>query len=203
MSYGDQDFWAKYADYVKENINRHAEAIEQLGGFLSPLLDFGCGKVMEGVQLVIGKSPKYYRGIDTDPLEGAHDGSRVIATIKADYRTDLKKIKAQLTHDKFNPSMGISFFSIEPTAHNSDNEQLYHEIFKTFPTMQRFISAGFYYESKKDLFFVEEPGGIRSHQSNSSPMRSDTLHEYRLLERGPSTLYGADVIEVWRFFTRK
>jgi hypothetical protein len=209
MSYGDESFWAKYVAYVTESLPRHKAAIERLGGLLAPLLDLGCGKVMEGRQIAIGKDEKHYIGVDVDPIELDPLRPRPIpdepALLTKNYRTDLGFIASNLKARKFSPFCVVSLFSIEPTGSPEENELVYREVFKRWPTVRKIISAGFYYQKTWNVSGpVPEAGGLMSYQLNGEvPLLSGDLHEYRLEEHAPSTLFGPDVVEVWRLIQKK
>lgn len=203
MSYGDADFWKAYSAYVDENIARHGRTLKKLGGLTYPVLDLGCGQVMEGHRLTLHgfskslhKTPAKYRGVDLDPKKGWEK-----QVLKADYRAGAITVRNWCHVEEFYPSTILSLFSIEPTGNHTQNELLYWTYFRRFPLLRQIISAGFYYSSKKDRPLVEEAGGLDSYQT-IGPLLDGGLHEYRLEERGPSKLFGPDVIEVWRLLTR-
>lgn len=192
MSYGDDGFWAAYEAYVNENIDRHAKAIQKLGWFFAPVLDLGCGRVMEGRQLLVrNRAGVSYRGVDVDPVERKD-------VLAADYRTELGTVATWLEAQEFLPATVLSMFSAEVSGNAKANAELYANVFATFPSVERIISAGFYYESRKTELTVGEVGGLTSFQTIGPLLPG----EYRLLERGPSTLFGADVVEVWRLLRR-
>lgn len=201
MAYASSDFWAEYAGYVKDSFQRHADTFRQAmdtGWSWKSILDFGCGRVMEG-----GKLAAYfgsgYMGVDVDP-----DPETKFSYLKANYRTELDRIATECSGGHwFVPDLVLSLFSIEPTGDSRSNNYLYHRIFETFPHIDGIVSAGFFYESKSHAISVTEAGGLESFQT-IGPLASTTLFsERRILERGPSKLFGPDVIEVWRILSRR
>lgn len=197
--YANEEFWTAYAAYVVEAYPRHKAAVDKLcpNMDLGRVLDLGCGKVMEGVRFVDYPS-MHYVGVD----QAAPMVHKLTRVIQADYRTDMARIRQTCENWQFYPDTVLSLFSIEPTADAFINEGLYRVIFKRWPTVQRILVAGFYYEDKEDQLIVQEAGGLKSYQTLGPLMRDPTIHEYRLLERGPSALFGQNVIEVWRLLNR-
>lgn len=198
-TYANDEFWAAYAAYVDEVAPLHQRAIEHLlrsqqCRIGSCLLDLGCGRINEAARLFVMDT---YIDIDADPANNpAHE--------PVDYRdmTALTRVLRRCSR----PDAFCSLFSTELTAPASTNNDYYQQLFDTFPTLQRGIVSGFYYDdSRRNDPVVEEAGGLRSFQSIGllADDRFCSFTETRLQLRVPSKLFGRDVVEVWRLLERK
>lgn len=209
MTYANDDFWKKYAEYVEESFPRHKDAINKLmgrtiyhdrdwrGGLgsLGSILDLGCGQVMKGTRFAREKTK--YIGVDEHPREVTY-GYQVLPL---NYRTQLNVVADMCREQEFYPSTILSLFSIELTGSPWANESLYLQLFNQIASAWCIITAGFFYEDKDMLPTVIEAGGLESWQS-IGPL-SKEMKETRLFVRAPSTLFGPNVIEVWRLLERK
>ena len=194
------------------------------GGYFRPLvwLDLGCGQVGEAVTLT-GEAESTYVGIDLDPppvesfnLSTAQSSPRCVRrrepeyehrTLKLSYR-DVEALAAALKKagiDFDRVSVATSLFSSEITASPEENRAFYEKLFETFPALQHLIVSGFYYSNRIDENPVSEAGGLTSWQTNwrHGEYRSDIYSEVRLVQETPSTLFGDDVVEVWRRLSRR
>lgn len=195
--YGTPEFWTRYRRFVAESLERHRRAISTLPGGLKNLagrvLDLGCGQATEGWVLTAQQLSQYL-GVDQQLAPGVTPGGC--------YRRGNYRHGAFLrTLQGHNPQTVISLFSVEPTGTVGQNRSLYRQVFKTFPTVDRILSAGFYYQRHWDQ---EEPvleaGGLASYQVNGAvPMLEGEL---RVSMPAPSRLFGSDVVEVWRYLPR-
>lgn len=194
MSYTEKSFWDQYKDYVEESLPRHQRVIEMFLGFERPLsqLDLGCGGCKEAKQLL---SPNLYFGVDA-AVDPAGDG------VLEDYRKHLWRVADSLY---FPPECFTSLFSSEVTGSFISNSVLYDRLFRMFPSIRYGIVSGFYYGNRRDQEKVTENGGLESYQSiqDIHETMSPYYKETRILLPAPSTMFGRDVIEVWKFLERK
>lgn len=203
MEYADGTFWEEYGRYVQESMPRHRRVIEMLlttvpGGDFR-VLDLGCGQVMEGFRLMSpeGQSAAWYRGVDRDP-----HGSAISMGLA--WRMDYGDVAAlcKRCHDEgFMPDIVVSLFSAEVVQRQHDAEALYRGVLAGLPSVRAVLSVGFFYEGKEHEPTVIEPGGLVSFQTIGPHLKGD-LRETRVVERGPSELFGPNVIEVWRLIER-
>ncbi len=137
--------------------------------------------------------PHQYVGVDKN------DTGVVRPFIQSDY-TDL----SFLENLPFAPNAFVSLFSIEACLPKKKRYRLYEELFER-ADISIGLSAGFYYESKKDQDTVGETGGIISYQT-IEPLEyhdSDVFEEMRIVLKTPSAMFGPDVVEVWKILTRR
>lgn len=195
----DEHFYQQYRKYLQEDAVRksHGFAFAWLKHFTysAPLLvvDFGCGLGEYGT---FG-NPARYAGVDTNDL-GAVDNF-----ICADYH-DFGFLK-QLN---FSPNAFVSLFSIEPFHPARERYELYEKIFLQIPSITYGLVSGFFYESKRKEVTVEELKGkkkIISYQTIENELEhvSTIFSERRLFIATPSKMFGKDVIEVWKIFSRR
>lgn len=190
MTYASEYFWKLYEEYVDECFGRHLAMFARLVPSPGAVLDLGCGKVMEGRRLHAGR----YLGVDKDP-KLCRD------SVVCDYRK-LDLLERTVDEVGFDPDTILSMFSIELTESCLVNCRYYRDLFRVFPTARRIVSVGFYYDGPRWLDeTATENGGLISYQTNFA-LESGSLHEIRTLERGPSKLFGPDVVEVWRLLER-
>lgn len=103
------------------------------------------------------------------------------------------------------PGAFVSLFSIEACFPVEERYAFYERLFQAIPSLDCGLTAGFYYESKRDQPTVGETGGIVSHQTIEpiDAWVSELFDEARVITRTPSEMFGPDVIEVWKILTRK
>lgn len=178
-------FYEQYENYLLEDSVRVAHdwvlRIAALDAAFQNVVDFGCGTSRE---FLVHAKPSKYVGIDLCDR----------ADIQADYRTfDLARLPAR-------PDAFVSLFSIEITE--KDNYPFYEKVFHALPVKMGLVS-GFYYAGC-DEDAVDEAGGVRSYQTleKIENVRSSVFSEKRIILPVPSTMFGKDVIEVWKLFTR-
>lgn len=192
--YANDEFWAAYAEYVKETRAVHQRVTTLLTGHrpLTAIVDLGCGRTKEALRLF---SPLRYIGVDADPAVGAD--------ITMNYR-DVEGLRLAMKHPNLetlrHPSTFVSLFSTELTASPEVNTEYYAKLFNTFPSLRRGVVAGFYYSRRRTEPTVSEAGGLTSWQSIGDLTVS--MRETRVALRVPSKLFGDDVVEVWRLLER-
>lgn len=132
-----------------------------------------------------------YRGVDVNALQHPY-------TRKLDYRTQMQEIMDWCI--SYQPKMVTSLFSSECTANSITNTSLYLDIFERWGCVDRILVSGFYYLGKEDQAQVLEGEDIVSWQTLPSTPLINTkwIKESRLIIPAPSTMFGPDVIEVWR-----
>lgn len=198
MGYEDKSFWEQYAEYVEESLPRHRRAVNMLLETVSGmswdrnLLDLGCGQCREADTLL---DPLKYLGLDVNPPERDD-------CVQKNYRADIFEAKDLIL---FEPDCFSSIFSSEVTGTYPQNERLYEKVFRAFPSIKWGIVSGFYYGNRPTAPKVLEAGGIVSYQSIAplEECESEVFDETRLLVKGPSKMFGPDVIEVWKLLERK
>lgn len=195
----DEIFYQRYQEYLREDTVRksHDFAFAWFKRFThsAPLLvvDLGCGL---GEYEKFG-NPARYAGVDMN------DSGAVDNFIHADYH-DFGFLK-QLN---FMPNAFVSLFSIEPFHPAREKYVLYEKIFSQIPSITWGLVSGFFYESKRDKEVVEELKGaekIVSYQTIEGEAKhvSKIFSERRLYISTPSKMFGKDVIEVWKIFSRR
>ena len=206
MSYESEAFWTKYEEYRKETWEQHKNIVRRFNLIPHTLLDLGCGRTLSAMRMF---EPICYIGLDKEPASVKD----VYGYNMDQYRTDILdyrdlesvqkylKTKYELYgYYGFEPTLVTSFFSSELTAPQHENATFYRELFKRIPTLKNILVSGFYYSRKRNAPVVEEVGGLISHQTIGD--LDYDLPETRILERVPSTLFGPDVVEVWRLLKR-
>ncbi len=196
MSY-DLDFYALYADYLREPRVRavHDRVLSLLvpaHPALRRVVDMGCGR---GNEYLHHARPDAYIGIDVNALPGT--GPVLLAE---DYRDPARVNDIAKAHGI---GGAVSLFSVECTAPWQANLAFYEGLFSG-GGIDVVLTAGFYYEHAASAETVGEAGGIVSYQSIQplEMVRSDVFDEARLALPCPSSLFGEDVVEVWKVLTR-
>ena len=196
----DENFYNAYKAYLKEPAVREAHdsifAIACLNSNFKDVVDFGCGAFNE---FLVHAKPREYVGIDVNVSPEDGERKRLIA---ANYR----KIEnlADVVQPNW-PTAFVSLFSTEITAPTAENYKLYEKIFRELPTVLSGLVSGFYYVSKKNQNPIGEAGGLMSYQTleNIEDVKSDVFKERRIILPVPSKMFGADVFEIWKFFSKK
>jgi len=187
------EFYVKYFTYLHEDEVRegHDLAFKRFNDWSKTskhnVIDLGCGLCE---YLWFGK-PENYIGIDLSPQFKPF-------SIEGDYTKKTFEIELP-----FEPSAFVSLFSAECCMSPKKKYHLYNRMFEHFPSIKFGLVSGFFYESRKDKELVQETGGITSYQSIETPIRSDVFTECRWQTKMPSTMFGSDVVEVWKFLERK
>lgn len=210
-AYAEADFWKQYEAYVQESLPRHTRAMAMLlGGVLTRggevlsgqwlpnrILDLGCGQTMEGYLFA---RDGHYIGVDKDRIKNPMGCN----TLQLDYFYELPQLIALLQARQFEPTTILSLFSIEP--HHPSPATIYERLLGALPSVQRIISSGFYYLGKEDQHSVKE-GEMTVYQTTPDTLmltpNLDNMTETRLTIPAPSTMFGPDVIEVWRLIERR
>lgn len=205
MSY-DPEFYEKYDAYLAEprvrvvhdRVFRMWEGFVNIPGCRNVVLDLGCGRAQEYKGRVRAPTTMEYFGFDVN----AENSLRQL-----DYRDPRFMAVAQ----GVDPSLLVSLFSTELTAGPRTNRRLYETLFKECPKLAHALVAGMYYKSKKGQTIVIEkiPGGneLESQQFiydfEDMDVVSDVYRDTRITVDCPSTLFGEDVVEVWRILSRR
>ena len=167
------------------------------------VLDLGCGRSQEYRHHGPGH---WYFGFDAnaEPETVVFDRKPMVRVERADYRSPefidrIKRIKGP------EPEAFVSLFSSEITAPILENTALYERIFREVPTVQRALVAGFYYTRQRGANPVKEAGGIESWQTldRIEHVGSHVYDELRMVATVPSSMFGEDVVEVWRILSRR
>lgn len=206
----DGDFYVRYAQYLLEDrVRDKHDVFLDMWGTLSDgelVVDLGCGASQEYRH----HGPGYwYVGYDVnaEPEEEIFDRKPMRRVMRADYRSlGFVDVLNELKTPRLPASEAfVSLFSSECTADAATNQELYERLFLQVPTLQRGLVAGFYYMGRRDQNPLEETGGITSWQTVASieESRSDVYDEVRMVSAVPSTMFGEDVVEVWRILTRR
>ena len=194
--YAENDFWVEYENFVLESLPRHREILKHISLDYRTLLDLGCGKSCEAKRLF---SPENYIGVDLSPPKNKETKEEKYITGNYRDKTVLETIEPGTV------SMITSLFSVEITKPFLQNYSFYKDLFGRFINAEQIIVSGFYYKNKADQIVVEETGGLWSYQSIENPLivKNNFFHEERYHLDAPSKLFGEDVVEVWKVFTRK
>ena len=194
MAY-DGDFYEAYEAYLHEDLVRtkHNQmfALWENVAKCRRVIDLGCGQSTE--YFWHATAPACYQGFDVN------EGDRAIA---ANYR-DPAFVETVHALD-WKPDAFVSLFSTECTATALENAELYERLFREIPTIEYALVAGFYYTRRRTTNPVKEAGDIVSWQTNSRIEHdsSDVYDELRITAEVPSTMFGEDVVEVWRILSR-
>jgi len=203
MAY-DEAFFTAYRAYLQETLVRknHRRAFDHLIGLMTDgpidyaprVVDLGCGT---GEFYERGYHRDYV-GIDLNPRI-AWQGAKVIKASSVDVDAWSKQLP-------FEPNTFVSVFSIEPMRGAYYRYELYDRLFRELPSLQFGMSAGFYYDNERmGDRKVSEAGGIVSWQTNQLLGKDGDRSLYNeewLTMRTPSQMFGPDVVEVWKFFSR-
>jgi hypothetical protein len=208
MAY-DESFYDLYDAYLAEPRVRavHGQAFAALAGGheFGRVLDLGCGRVGEFFRF--GAPWDGARGLAADPAGWSCVGIDANARprvdgraefIDGDYRAGGGDLPVRLAVER-GLTGAVSLFSTECTAPEAENRVLYERLLTETP-IKRLLVAGFYYAHAAGRETVEEVGGLVSWQT-VAPLEScvsDAYLETRLAIPCPSTLFGEDVVEVWR-----
>lgn len=204
MAY-DENFYRLYEEYLVEPRVREAHdfvfrVFTDLSGTEHEVVDLGCGRSQEFRRFAPTESWDAYLGLDVN----AEDESNRI-----DYR-NLDALFARLDQGRragYPPDVFVSLFSSEITAPAPENTLLYKELFKRYPSIRWGLVSGFYYHGRRGEQPIEEAGGITSwqtlHPLGRPAISSHLFEERRISLSVPSTMFGEDVVEVWRLLKRK
>ncbi len=193
----DENFYRMYREYLQEQVVRqnHDHVFTLFSSLMLPetprIIDLGCSI---GEYAIYDSHHTAYAGIDLNNTSG------VANFVQADYTT--LSFKELLP---FVPNSFISLFSIECCHPVKIRYALYEKLFTEFPSIRCGLAGGFFYASRRDKETVSETGDIVSYQSIEDPAQyiSRIFTELRVHLQTPSTMFGQDVVEVWKFFVRK
>ncbi len=196
-NYGEKDFYERYRLYLNEEAVRrsHDFAFAIFARILLPLkpnvMDLGCGT---SEYYKYRRYPMCYAGIDK--VNSGFASNLIVADYMA---LDFGELLP------FAPDAFVSLFSIEACYPADVKYAFYEELFAKFRSLNYGLVSGFFYESKKGLETVTETGGLTSFQTIEEPQShiSGVFRELRLHLKTPSEMFGADVVEVWKFFVRQ
>ncbi len=194
MAY-DRKFYDMYERYLRESAVRrsHDFAFDLFRKVTRPIslfiVDLGCGL---GEYLMYGQY-KVYVGVDINRL------LRTPNFVLADYH-DLAFVEKL----PFVPTAFVSLFSIECFHSAQEKYDFYNRIFREVRSIHYGLVSGFFYESRRNQEKVKEVGEIESYQTteNKSNHISDMFSEHRIELPTPSKMFGSDVVEVWKIFSR-
>lgn len=200
MAY-DGDFYHAYRQYLQEpgvrQVHDGVLKLARTNPHLARVIDLGCGHVNEFYRYGRPR-PQMYVGVDVNA------GTRQSKTRKllvGDYR-QLDTIKREIRTQAL--TAFVSLFSVEITATHQTNYELYNRLFAE-TNLQAGLVSGFYYAANKHANPIGETGGIQSYQTLEclEDVYSQHFHETRIVCACPSTMFGPDVIEVWKLFERR
>lgn len=193
----DESFYQLYEAYllekaVRANHDLMFEHWKRLVRIPLHVIDLGCG---------IGEYRRYGNSANYMGIDLVNSG-QLDNFIEADY-TDPANLVADLATLTPEPNAFVSLFSCE-CCHSAERKyEIYESFFTTFPSIQHGLVSGFFYRSRLDEEVVKEAGGIESFQTVERTPSSQTFSEFRVTIHTPSKMFGQDVIEVWKFFTRR
>lgn len=196
----DDEFYARYADYLGEPSVRRAHdwafSIATSNPNFKQVIDLGCGQCQEFTQT----RPNYYVGFDLNPGELA-----TALTLPLDYRS-IDWADPQTRFICRSATAFVSLFSTEITAPVAENYDFYEGLFAQLPNLQAGLVSGFYYADERQYNNpVREAGDILSYQTLEAPeaVLSHVFREFRIVMPVPSKMFGPVVWEVWKFFSRR
>ena len=195
MAY-DESFYKAYTEYLQEPTVR--EAHDWVFGLIKEdysfdnVVDFGCGRSQEFYNHY---RPRYYLGVDENLDDNLNEPGFRFALLKEDYRakTNWEGMRAF-----------VSLFSCEITAPVNENYIYYMQLFKDTPSLGAGLVSGFYYAKRMGSNPVKEAGGLLSWQTLEpiNYVKNTVFSEKRIYMPVPSKMFGDDVVEVWKIFTR-
>jgi len=195
----DDDFYKLYEGYVLEPRvrERHDHVLRMLSAGMGGgnVADIGCGRYQEFRR---HGDYEYYAGYDANHVD-------------PDYRLDYRNVDLLVKKLRILPldaDFFVSLFSTEITAPPQENRDFYHALFERVPSLKWGVVSGFYYASSgMDENPIEEAGGIVSWQTllpvDHWEMSTHLFRETRVTLEVPSTMFGEDVVEVWRLLERR
>ncbi len=196
MSYDTEQFWEQYRAYKTETAEVHEQAF-QLCLVASAVLWMDSDRLVN-----LGSGP------DPEPMFKGRGFSVLSVDPQLGNKTDEDNLTLGYEDDAFisevsartgEPFLVTSFFSTEVVLAPERSRELYDGLFRV--GAQAAIVSGFYYRGKRDQATVQEPGGLESYQS-ILPLEDTPgeVHEekFRITLPVPSTMFGPDVVEVWR-----
>lgn len=191
----------------------------QLGLYGRRVLDLGCGQHCSVAKLF---EVDRYLGVDAHPPEEFPWARRSMLRVcnpqpillQADYRNELGIVIDAVLNpptdswllDPLYPDLVTSLFSVEITDIADINYALYQQLFRELPTVKYLVVSGFYYTDKWTQTVVKEAGGLKSFQTIDLLLpepEDEDYTEFRVYLPAPSTLFGPNVIEVWKLFIRR
>jgi hypothetical protein len=200
--YGEA-FYAAYEEYLEEPRVRAVHdtmlALATNFGPFGRVVDLGCGRGMEFLRY---GWPDRYVGIDRNARPTPDlEGNMHACVLAADYRD--ASLVADVVRDG-TLTAAVSLFSVECSADSLTNHAFYENLFRESP-IESILSSGFYYTHVRDHEQVHENGWLVSWQTVRpvEDARSEVFDEFRITTPCPSLLFGNDVVEVWRFLTRR
>ncbi len=213
MAY-DKKFFERYSEYLEEpTVRKNHDWMFRCFARLVTVphyhpitIDLGCGT---GEFWYYGaRSQLDYIGIDKENnLRGPHSDDFIQADyLVLDFGSELKAMTDRLPRQFSGPvTTFVSLFSAEIIQSAKDKYAFYERLFAAFPTLKYGLVSGFFYESKRDQEKVGETGGIESYQTIERPEDyiSPTFTEMRVHMKTPSTMFGPDVVEVWKILVRR
>lgn len=206
MAY-DNAFYLAYEAYLAEPTVRQAHDwvfnIARAAFAFGSVIDLGCGQSSEYLRFA---NPLIYVGVDLNEdamtwRKPKHKGRGNVRSLQMNYRGG--SVLDSVLRDN-QVTAFVSLFSSEITAPPEENYKLYRQLFKNEGITAGLVS-GFYYRSKKDQPTVAETGGITSYQTieEIGKFSIPEVIERRIVLSVPSKMFGADVIEIWKFFERQ
>jgi hypothetical protein len=196
---GNDNFYELYKSYLAEERVRtvHDAVLQAAMGHpaLQRVVDLGCG---QGNEFFHYGQPALYVGLDQNaaPLHEAH---RI--RWKADYR-DVHFIQEIVgTYDL---TAAVSLFSTELTWPPTANQRYYEELFGQTRIQAIFVAGG-YAEHAEGEETILEAGNLVSYQTFggfAGLAPTSVFDETRICVACPSTMFGEDIIEVYRLLQR-
>lgn len=191
-TYAQSGFWAAYQEYADASAPKHRAAARALlpnATFVPQVLDLGCGETQIARSLW---HPENYIGLDLHATRADH---------KADI-TDFEQVRPFLMQQE--TRLVVSLFALDVIL--PDPDTYINQIFSAASTVGYVLTSGFYYTDRRHENPTEErlPDGtaLTSYQTLAPPKPLEYATQQQLHFPNPSKLFGPNVIEVWRLFTR-
>jgi len=184
MTYSSDSFWDDYAKYALATADKHKElasrCLKAPNSRFENLVDIGCGKTQLARSFFQNRYEKYI-GIDA-----VNFGQQIVANYE---EFDFKTLNLSDA-----PQLAVSLYSTECCLSLDKQKIFYERLFDSGFSVA--ILAGFYYTGRESEVLIEEAHGLQSYQT--LPDKPYLDNEIRIMSPVPSTLFGANVVEVWR-----
>ena len=199
----NDSWWKQYEQWAKETEDVHerlADIAKQRPFWdVEYVIDLGCGRLHLGASLFADWGYDYI-GVDLEPqhLDGDDDPvsfEKAIAEDRDSYSVVQADYRDLPWHLVSSHSVVVSLFSTE--LYLDDPDELYQRIFKV-AGVRAIVAAGVLYRGHEEANRIFE-GDVPVRQTKAACEKSNPLwRETRICCNVPSTMFGPDVIEVWR-----
>ena len=225
----DEDWWKQYEAWAEETEVEHTEIMDMAKRHIAEIfpadvgvvIDMGCGRLRMGesfggltyVGFDLEHHPDEKGVIDYCELQDFLEGNAMPLSPGFDEESSALLVQENFRHIDFDmilkntdgwhgyrgTSLVVSIFSAELYCYACDN--LYQRAFDE--GVDAIVASGVYYRGTDVNMAIGEVGSQIRQTWPIAPPPNDVYNETRIVRSVPSTMFGDDVIEVWRVMTRK